>query len=97
MALTSTVCFTGHRQQKLGGFERNPTTDYVKVALQGAIERAVKQKVECFISGGALGVDQWAADTVNYAEKNGKPILVIDPKEESERWIINRKDGNDGV
>ena len=64
MAAISTVCFTGHRQQRLGGFEKNPTADYVKVALREAIERAVKQGVETFISGGNLGVGQWAADIV---------------------------------
>lgn len=58
------ICFTGHRPKKLGGYERNPISDYVKMALSDAIERAIKRRIETFISGGALGVDQWAAEIV---------------------------------
>jgi len=64
MAYIKKVCFIGHRPKKLGGYDRNPISDYVKMALRGAIERAIKKRVETFISGGALGVDQWAAEIV---------------------------------
>lgn len=37
---------------------------WVKERLRGAIERAANRGVVTFISGGALGVDQWAADIV---------------------------------
>lgn len=64
MTAINTGYFAGHRPQKLGGSEQNPMSDYIKTALRGAIERTVKQRVETFISGGALGVDHWAADIV---------------------------------
>jgi uncharacterized phage-like protein YoqJ len=64
MAYIKKLCFIGHRPEKLGGYNRNPISDYVKMALRGAIERAIKRRVETFISGGALGVDQWAAEIV---------------------------------
>jgi len=64
MAKIKTLCFTGHRPQKLGGYEPNPIADFVKRSLRDAIERAIKRRVETFISGGALGVDQWAAEIV---------------------------------
>jgi hypothetical protein len=41
------------------------------------------------------GSPGWAANTVNDAGKNDKPVLVIDPKEESEHWILSNK-GRDG-
>ena len=37
---------------------------WVKKRLRGAVERTVNRGVETFISGGAIGVDQWAADIV---------------------------------
>ena len=60
----NTVCFTGHRPAKLGGYDPNPTSDWVKQALRNAIQRAVRKGVKSFISGGSLGVDQWAAEIV---------------------------------
>ncbi len=58
------VCFTGHRPTKLGGYAANPISLWVKQELHEAIERAAKKGVKTFISGGALGVDQWAAEIV---------------------------------
>jgi len=37
---------------------------WVKERLRGAVERAVNRGIATFISGGALGVDQWAVDIV---------------------------------
>lgn len=60
-----TIAFTGHRPQHLGGFRPN----HLHTACRNFLALAVKQAVECggythFISGGALGVDQWAARIV---------------------------------
>lgn len=53
------VAFTGHRPNKLGGYELpNPT--YIKVCQE--IEKNLKKlKADKIVSGMALGVDQWAA------------------------------------
>ena len=65
MGNVKSVSFTGHRPDRLGGFEpNNPVAVWVKERLMGAIERAVNRGVTRFVSGGALGVDQWAADIV---------------------------------
>ena len=64
MANIKTLCFTGHRPRKLGGYETSPIADFVKRSLKDAIERAIKRRVETFVSGGALGIDQWAAEIV---------------------------------
>jgi uncharacterized phage-like protein YoqJ len=42
----------------------NPTASWVKEMLSKAIHRALARRADIFISGGALGVDQWAADLV---------------------------------
>ncbi len=68
------VAFTGHRPDKLGGYELpNPT--YLKVCKD--IDRTLKElKVEKVISGMALGVDQWAA---SIAIKLGIPFVAAVP------------------
>ena len=57
------VCFTGHRPNKLGGWdEDNPTKYKACQALNEQIKSLINQydKVT-FITGMALGVDMWAA------------------------------------
>ena len=71
-ARINTVCFIGHRPAKLGGYEKNPTSDWVKQTLRNAIKRAVRKGVKSFISGGSLGVDQWAAEIVVEIKKEQK-------------------------
>ncbi len=56
------VSFTGHRPERLGGYGPNPTKDDVCAFLKRAILRLRDEGFEEFISGAALGVDQWAAD-----------------------------------
>jgi len=58
------IAFTGHRPQKLGGFKPNPIQDWVKQELRFVIENAVKSGRLDFMSGMALGVDQWAAELI---------------------------------
>lgn len=68
------VSFTGHRPDKLGGYNLpNPT--YLHVCRQ--IDKALRElKPEKVISGMALGVDQWAA---NIAIKLGIPFIAAVP------------------
>ena len=67
MANEFTLCFTGHRPQSLGGFS-GPVAEKVKAAVQVALHSAIKRAIgvgySTFISGGALGIDQWAARQV---------------------------------
>lgn len=60
-----TVCFTGHRPNKLGGYdETNPIAKYVKEMLRYEIQEAIENGYRRFIFGGALGVDTWAGEIV---------------------------------
>jgi uncharacterized phage-like protein YoqJ len=68
------VAFTGHRPDKLGGYELpNPT--YIQVCRQigRTLQEVAPEKV---ISGMALGVDQWAA---YIAYKLGIPFIAAIP------------------
>ncbi|MNQ56264.1 DNA recombination-mediator protein A [compost metagenome] len=62
-----TYAFTGHRPDKLGGYSttNNPIYDKVKDWLEFTVEYLVRRHEDVtFISGGALGVDQMAAEAV---------------------------------
>ena len=80
--LFSRICFTGHTPRHLGGYSSNPIHQWVKQSLAKAIHRAIKQGAHKFISGGALGVDQWAAEII-IDIKSGKDKAVENP------WMID--------
>ena len=59
------LAFTGHRPQRMGGFNPdNPTALWVRAQLAAAIGRAIRAGFRTFIPGGALGFDYWAACAV---------------------------------
>ena len=75
--MKSTICFTGHRPQSFGGFDETiPEIRFVKDELRSVIEKAVKKGFTKFISGGALGVDQWAAEIVIELKKNNPNLKL---------------------
>jgi uncharacterized phage-like protein YoqJ len=76
------IAFAGHRPQKLGGFnEDNPLAIQVRHQLKNLIYRAIQEGYDTFYSGGALGVDQWAADIIidarDVAKEVGTTIRLI--------------------
>lgn len=82
MSVVKIVCFTGHRIDGLGGYDPlDSVVVWVRERLRGAIERAVNRGVGTFISGGDLGVGQWAAD------------IVIGIKEERRKQSIHQWGG----
>lgn len=60
MSGVQTVCFTGHRPEKLGGADIGE----IKRRLAMAVEKAVRDGYTRFISGMSRGVDMWAARCV---------------------------------
>lgn len=73
------VAFTGHRPNKIGGYQLpNPT--YIHICQQ--IDKVLRElKPDKVISGGALGIDQWSA---MIAHKFGIPYLLAIPFEGQE-------------
>lgn len=58
-----TICFTGHRPDKLGGYDWNtPKNQKIMKALKDKIYEVVGDDDVHFICGGALGIDQMAFD-----------------------------------
>ncbi len=67
------LCFTGHRPNKLGGYggsRAKATQDAIFGCLVKVVERAASSGFDTFITGGALGVDQIAAEAVIYRRKH---------------------------
>lgn len=62
--IAKAISFTGHRPEPLGGYGETETKREVRAWLKSTIERLGNEGFKEFISGAALGVDQWAADVV---------------------------------
>ncbi len=59
------IAFTGHRPDKVGGYdENNPTATYIKSRLKNSIDDFVSRGECAFMAGGALGIDTWSAEEV---------------------------------
>lgn len=71
--ITKTVCFTGHRPEKLPD-KGDPSSQAIlvlKSLLRQEITDAVNEGYDTFITGMAAGVDTWAAEIVaELMEKN---------------------------
>lgn len=66
-----TVCFTGHRPNKLGGYDmKNPTMLKLKdKPLEVIEELIIKEDKSRFITGGALGTDQICLLVCTYSKE----------------------------
>ncbi len=67
-----TVCFTGHRPEKLKQSEIQ-----VREALRMGIRNALKWKYTTFITGMAPGVDIWAAEEILDLKKEKPEIRLV--------------------
>ena len=92
-----TVCFTGHRPQKLpcGFNEEHPACIKIKSQLRRLIVGVIEKKnVTKFISGMAIGVDMWAAEIV-LDLKNDYPNITLEAsipcKNQAASWNIKSK------
>lgn len=87
---STTACFTGHRPNKLGGYdERSPVACSVRAWLDRAIARLYARGFRTFISGAALGVDTWAAEEVLRlkAQVQGVRLIMAVPfLDQPRRW-----------
>lgn len=74
----ATCCFTGHRPDKLGGYDYNSEKNLLikKYLREKCIELILSYDVDTFIFGGALGIDQMAFDVV-YELKEEYPNLKL--------------------
>lgn len=96
MCNQKTCCFTGNRPQKLpwGFNEKNPNCVIIKNKLAEEIEKALKLGYRHFISGMALGIDQFAFEIVMKKKKQYPDIFLeaAIPCEGQEcKWSVSQK------
>lgn len=74
-----TVCFTGHRPEKLpgGSYAGDIRLNMIKSTLYYQIQLAIEQGFEFFINGLARGVDIWAAQYVIELRRQYPDIKLI--------------------
>lgn len=73
-----TLAFTGHRPKDLGGYdEDNPTALKVQKQLRVMILQAYESGYRTFITGMAMGVDQWAGHIVADLKPEHSDIKLI--------------------
>jgi uncharacterized phage-like protein YoqJ len=74
-----TLCFTGHRPNKLGGYDYNhPENVKIIVKLKALIKRYIERRgINTFISGMALGIDMWSALIILSLKKKYPHIKLV--------------------
>lgn len=74
-----TVCFSGHRPEKFPdkGDENSPITGVIKSILYKEIKDCINDGYNCFITGLARGVDNWAADIIIELKIKGKDLKFV--------------------
>lgn len=79
MIKEKTVCFTGHRPEKLPGYGEinNHLLSMIKSMLYYRIYVAAESGYKYFISGLARGVDLWAADSVIDIKRKFPDIKLV--------------------
>lgn len=89
--IDNTCCFTGHRPNKLYGYDlKNKNYQVLAHKLARIIYNLyTKYSVDNFITGGALGLDTVAFFAVEYVKSKGYPvknILAVPFKGQEGRW-----------
>ena len=90
------VMFTGHRPPKLGGWdEDNPTAAAVRDWIRRKVSQKAAEGTTTFVSGGALGTDQWGAEAV--LDRGLQLTMAIPCDGYSSRWPQASKDRFEGI
>lgn len=77
------LAWTGHRPERLGGYNPNPLQDRVRGAIHGVL---VAVQPDLVITGMALGVDQWVAEA---CVRMGIPFVAAVPfPEQAGKWPL---------
>ncbi|MDE6302000.1 MAG: DUF1273 domain-containing protein [Clostridia bacterium] len=92
-----TVCFTGHRSQKLPWRfnEEDERCKAMKVNLYLEIEKAIQRGYKTFLCGMAIGFDMICAETVIDLKKKYNDIRIIGAlpcRTQDKKWSVKDKD-----
>ena len=88
-----TIAFTGHRPNKLGGYDwNNPKNQRIMLQMSKEIKDILDKNIDNqvrFITGGALGIDQMAFDICNKLKNKYNGIITeiaIPFKNQASKW-----------
>ena len=87
--MSKTCCFTGHRPNKLKGYDPKDNKELLWEIFKVVEDHIDNKGVINFISGMALGVDMWAAKMILRAKKCNPEIRLICDipcKNHSSKW-----------
>lgn len=97
MEFNNTVCFTGHRSQKLPWRfnEEDNRCKVMKVTLRAEIEKAIERGYKTFLCGMALGFDMICAETVIELKNKYSDIKIIGAlpcRTQDIKWSVKDKE-----
>lgn len=77
--INKTVCFSGHRPEKLPGKgdENREETAFIKKLLADKISQCIRNGYTRFFSGTARGIDLWAAEEVIRMREASPGITLV--------------------
>lgn len=89
--MSNTLCFTGHRPNKLAGYNKDSYMDFVNDLAISLESYVTNLNIHNFISGGAQGFDQlafWAVDKLkrNHPEWHIQNIVYVPFVGQESRW-----------
>lgn len=89
--IDKTACFTGHRPNKLGGYDLTSPKNIkiFKETIEVIESLILNENIDTFITGGALGFDQIAflgIDELKQRYKNIKSIMAVPFKAQACKW-----------
>lgn len=85
----NTVCFTGHRPNKLNGYNVKDNKELLWKIHDMVIDLIKNRDVDTFINGAALGVDLWSAKIIIGLKKeypNIKLITALPCRNHPSKW-----------
>lgn len=88
--IQNTACFTGHRPNKLKGYDPKDNKELLWSLHKEIVRHIEEEKVYTFINGLALGIDMWSARIVIKLRQtkypNIKLISAVPCKNHSNKW-----------
>ena len=75
--INESLCFTGHRPQKLTGFKASDNKELLLALKDMIVDHIENKGVTTFISGMALGIDIWSARIVIALRESKYPHIKL--------------------
>lgn len=106
--ISKTVCFTGHRPDKVGGYNPKDNKTLLWKLNEIIVEHIENKGVDTFINGVALGIDMWAARIVIKLKEKYPQIKLISaipcrnhpnkwPQESKDEWKFVTDNSDDVI